>query len=168
MRILSRIRALTRTLFSSRRLEHDLDDELAAYLAQRIAEREAEGFPYDEARRQVLAEEGGTEAVKEHTRDARVGWLLTTLLQDLAYGWRTMRRSPGYSLVAVLTLGLGIGASVTMFTVVHSILRRRIGKGSPERAPGLRAGGGTRCGPAGAARGHASALTRLSRRCAGR
>lgn len=124
MRVTRRLRDLLRSLVRGADVDRDLDDELAAYLQHRIAAMEAEGVPHAEARRRVLAEEGGLEAVKEHARDVRAGSTLRDVLQDIRYGWRTMRRRPGYAIVSCLTLAIGIGASVAMFAVMRSVLWR--------------------------------------------
>jgi putative ABC transport system permease protein len=128
-----RLTSLLRTLFRSRRLDRDLDDELRAYLDDRIAQRIVAGVPPAEARRQVLADEGGVEAVKEHTRSARLGFGLATVVQDLQYGWRTMRRTPGFTLVACATLAVGIGATLAMLTVMQSVLWRPLPYPDPDR-----------------------------------
>src|SRR5688572_11662730 len=124
MRTLQRLASFIRTLFRRQQIERDLDDEVRAYVDDRVAIRIAQGSDPHEARRRVLAEEGGLEPVKERTRSARVGFAFVTFLQDVRYGWRTLRRSPGYATVAVVTLALGIGASIAMFTVMQSVLWR--------------------------------------------
>lgn len=124
MRITRRLRALVRSLLRGAEVERELDDELTAYLDHRIAALEATGVARAEARRRVLAEEGGAEAVKERTREARAGSALLDVLQDIRYGGRTMRRRPGYAVVSCLTLAIGIGASVAMFAVMRSVLWR--------------------------------------------
>ena len=123
-RLWRRLRGLAATLSGSRRPDRDLDDELSGYVEERTAKLIATGVSPGEARRRVLAEEGGLEAVKERTREVRAGALVATILQDLRYGVRTMRRAPGFSVIACLTLALGIGASIAMFTVMRSVLWR--------------------------------------------
>jgi putative ABC transport system permease protein len=118
------VAAFLKTLFRGRRLERELDDELAAYLEQRIAQRVAAGVDAAEARRQVLADEGGIELVKEQTREARTGVGAAMLIRDVAYGWRMMRRAPGVAAVACLTLAIGIGASIAVVTVMQSVVWR--------------------------------------------
>ncbi|MDQ3069611.1 MAG: ADOP family duplicated permease, partial [Acidobacteriota bacterium] len=132
-RLLRRLRSLLRTWFGGHQLDRDLDDELRAYLDHAIAGRVAEGMSPAEARRTVLAEEGGVEPIKEGTRAARAGSGLATVLQDLRYGARSMRRAPGYTFVACATLALGIGSSVAMFTVMRSVLWRPLPYQTPER-----------------------------------
>jgi len=124
MRIAPRLRAFVRSLFRGADVDRELDEELTAYLDHRISALEAGGVPRAEARRRVLADEGGTEAVKERAREARAGSALLDVLQDVRYGWRTMRRRPGYAVVSCLTLAIGIGSSVAMFAVMRSVLWR--------------------------------------------
>lgn len=128
-----RVLSCLRTLFGGRRLDREMDLELAAYLDHQIARLVAQGVAPAEARRRVLAEEGGVEPIRETTRAVRAGFGLATLVQDVRYGARSMRRSPGYSLVACLTLALGIGASITMFTVMRSVLWRPLPYAASER-----------------------------------
>lgn len=124
MRIAPRLRALVRSLFRGADVDRELDEELTAYLDHRISALEAGGVPRAEARRRVLADEGGAEAVKERAREARAGSAVLDVLQDGRYGWRTMRRRPGYAVVSCLTLAIGIGSSVAMFAVMRSVLWR--------------------------------------------
>lgn len=124
MRIARRLRAIFRSIFRAPDLDRDLDDELAGYLDHRIAVLETGGVPRVEARRRVLAEEGGADNVKQRTRDVRAGSVLVDVLQDVRYGWRAMRRRPGYAVVSCLTLAIGIGSSVAMFAVMHSVVWR--------------------------------------------
>ncbi|OFW08212.1 MAG: hypothetical protein A3H96_23650 [Acidobacteria bacterium RIFCSPLOWO2_02_FULL_67_36] len=133
MQPFKRVARMCRTLFRARELDRDLDEELRAYVDDRIAARVAGGASPAEARRLVLAEEGGFESIKEDTRDTRAGFGVATLAQDLRYGWRTLRRSPGYAAVACLVLGLGIGANVAMFTVMRSVLWRPLPYPAPDR-----------------------------------
>ena len=119
-----RLAGLLRTIFRSNSLERDLDDELRAYFDRQIAKRVAAGVDPVDARRQVLADEGGVEIIKEQTRDARIGIGVAILLQDIRYGWRTMRRAPAFAVVGCLTLALGIGASIAVVTVMQSVLWR--------------------------------------------
>jgi predicted permease len=127
------LRALARTLFGGTRQDRELDEELRAYLEQRIDREIARGVPAAEARRRVLAEEGGVEAIKEHTRAARIGFALARSLQDVRVGLRLLRRAPGFSLVACATLAIGIGATLTMFTVMRTVLWRPLPYPDPDR-----------------------------------
>lgn len=133
MKAWRRLRAFVATWTRRTRLERDLHDELTAYLDDRIAALVARGVDPVEARRRVLAEEGGIEPAKEQTRAARAGWALATTLQDLRFGLRLLRRAPGFALVACLTIALGIGASIAIFTVMRSVLWRPLPYPGAER-----------------------------------
>ena len=128
-----RLTSLLRTLFRGTQLDRDLDDELRTYLEHRIAVLVAGGVPPAEARRRVLAAEGGVEPIKEGARAARIGAGVVDFLQDARYGWRSMRRAPGYTALACLTLALGIGTTVAMFTVMRSVLWTPLPYPAPER-----------------------------------
>jgi hypothetical protein len=144
MRALARLVRAWSTLVSGRRLDRELDTELAHYIeveTERYAER---GLDRDAARRAALRDAGGLEQVKESVRDVRAGAVVATLLRDAGYGLRQMARTPGFSLVVVLTLALGIGASVTTFSVMHAVLWRALPYPDAERLVLLDATLGTR------------------------
>ena len=118
----SRAAGFFRTLFGKKRLEKDLEDELDGYLAALTEKKIRAGFDPAEARRAAAIEIGGADAVKEATRDARAGAGVETTLRDLRFAWRGLRRSPGFAVATVLTLGLGIGADTAIFSLVNSML----------------------------------------------
>jgi putative ABC transport system permease protein len=108
------------SLFRRGQLDGDLDAEMAAHLELAIKENLQNGVSPAEARRQALIEFGGTQQAKESHRDARGLPWLETLLRDLRFGLRTLRKNPGFSVVALLALALGIGFSSIVFSIFYN------------------------------------------------
>ena len=111
-------------LFRRRRLEDDLDEELRSHLEMAIELNMGKGMSAEDARREALRSFGGVEQTKENYREKRGLPMIETTLQDLRFGLRMLRRSPGFSLLAILCLTLGIGANAAVFSWVEGILFR--------------------------------------------
>ena len=124
MKLWSRIKSTLRNLFRKPQIETQLDQELRAYIELVADEKISTGMSASEARRTALAELGGMEQVKQAVREHRAGTGIELLWQDVRYALRQLRRNRGFTLTAVITLGLGIGATTAIFSAVYSLLLR--------------------------------------------
>ena len=124
-----RLRALLRRAA----VERELDDELRFHLDHQAEKYIASGMTPEEAFRRTRLQFGGFEQVKEDCREARGTSLAEQVAQDLRFGFRTLRKNPGFSAVAILTLTLGIGMSAAIFSVVNAVLLRPLAYADPHQ-----------------------------------
>jgi predicted permease len=111
-------------MFAGRRADRELADELESHIQLHADDYVRAGLSPDEARRRAILTLGGVESTKEAYRDRRGVPPLESLVRDLRYGARTLRRSPGFLLAAIAILGLGVGVNSAIFTVVNAVVLR--------------------------------------------
>jgi putative ABC transport system permease protein len=129
----SRIRSWLRSILQRSRGEREMDAELRFHIEGYAEDLLRSGVPRDEALRRARIEFGGLERAKEECRDATGANFLDSLLQDIRFGLRQLRKSPCFTTVAILTLALGIGGTTAIFTLVHQVMLRSLPVAKPEQ-----------------------------------
>src|SRR3984957_217137 len=120
MPLFVKVRSFLRNLFFTRRVEVDLDNEVRSHLELMTAENMRAGMGPEEARRAARIELGGVEQVKQHVRDERTGSWAQSVISDCRFGLRQLRKNPGFSVVAIVALALGIGFSTIIFSIFYN------------------------------------------------
>ncbi len=127
------IMSLIRNVVARSSVEHELDQELRAYMELLVEEKVRKGMSVEEAQRQARIEAGAIEHLKDEVRDARRGSAFNSLMQDVRYGLRLLRRAPAFASLAVVTIGLGIGANTAIFSVINGVVRKPLAYPAADR-----------------------------------
>jgi len=120
--MLDDLRFRLRAVFRREASENQLDEELRFHFDQEVAKVIDSGLSREEALRRARLVFGGVEQIKENCRDVRGVRLVENLQQDVRYGFHQLRKNPGFAVVAILTLALGIGANTAIFSMINALL----------------------------------------------
>ena len=129
----ARMRAALRNLAHRQRAEADLDVEVRACADMLVDEKMAAGMPAADARRRALAELGGAEQVKQAVRDERAGTGVEEFWQDVRFGLRQLRRSPGFAVTGLLIVAMGLGVTTAMYSIVYAVILKPLPFAEPDR-----------------------------------
>src|SRR5215510_6543368 len=124
MALLNKLRLRFRALFSKSKMEEELDEEMRFHLEREIEENITRGMKPEDARAEALRSFGGVELFKDACRDERRVRFLEEMWQDLRHGARMMLQNPGFTLIAIFTLALGIGANTVVFSLMDAAMLR--------------------------------------------
>ena len=132
MTLLHRLASVLGWLFHRKGAEQGLDDELQAFIDISASEKMRDGLPEEQARRLAVLELGGLEQAKERIRTYRHGGLLDEVGRDVRYAFRMFVRNPGFTVIVVLTLALGIGANTAIFSLIDALMLRWLPVRNPQ------------------------------------
>jgi len=133
MRPLALLRSFASVIFCRSRLEAEMEEEMRSHIRDRADDLERSGLARVDAERRARIEFGGAERFKEGCRESLGAHVLDVLVQDVGFAARLLRNAPGFAVVTILTLALGIGATTAIFSVVYAVLLRPLPYTHPEQ-----------------------------------
>ena len=140
MKLVDWLRFRIATLFQRSRMSAEMEEELRSHIQHRADDLERSGLNRAEAERRARIEFGGQEKFKEECREALGGNFIEILIQDARFSLRLLRKSPGFAIVAVLTLALAIGANAVVFGVLNALILRPLNVPRAESLYGIQHG----------------------------